>query len=183
MFQRIEAPTAKTLRDGRCVTIRPLAEGDGPALLAFGRALPVDDWQYLEDDLQRPEIITRLVNAHRAENWRQLVAVAHGGEIVGYAAVRRLPGWSSHVGDIQLIVGGAWRRSGLGTALAEAIFGAAQELGVAKVIVEVLDRQVGGLAIFQRLGFHIEGAFTNHARDRYGNHHDLVILAYHIEER
>ena len=81
MVQRIEAPTAKKLRDGRCVTIRPIAETDGPALLEFGRRLPVDDWQYLEDDLQRPEIINRLVNAFLAENWRQLLiptGFAHG---------------------------------------------------------------------------------------------------------
>lgn len=180
MFQRIEAPTAKTLRDGRCVSIRPLAEDDGPPLLAFGRSLPMDDWQYLEEDLQRPEIITRLVNAHLAENWRQVVAVTDEGEIVGYSAVRRLAGWSNHVGDIQLIVSDRWRRSGLGTALAEAVFDAARDLGVAKVIVEVLERQTGGVAIFERLGFHIEGSLSDHARDRAGRHHNLIVLAYHI---
>lgn len=180
MFQRIEAPTAKTLRDGRCVTIRPLGETDGPRLLEFGQALPTDDWQYLEDDLQRPEIIMRLVNAYLAENWRQMVAVAHDGTIVGYAAVRRLPGWSSHVGDIKLLVSDRWRRSGLGTAMAEAIFDAARDLGVAKVIVEVMERQGAGVAIFERLGFHIEGTFSEHARDRHGRHHTLLILAYHV---
>ncbi|MFO7168575.1 MAG: GNAT family N-acetyltransferase [Chloroflexota bacterium] len=180
MVQRIEAPAAKTLRDGRCVTIRPIAEHDGPAFLAFGRALPIDDWQYLEDDLQRPEIVARLVNAHLAENWRQFVAVNAGGEIVGYSAVRRLPGWSSHVGDIQLLVSEPWRRIGLGTALAETIFEAARDLGVAKVIVEVLERQQAGVAIFERLGFSVEGVFTGHARDRAGRHHNLLILAYHI---
>ncbi|MEN9933701.1 MAG: hypothetical protein RLZZ387_280 [Chloroflexota bacterium] len=180
MFQRMEAATERTLRDGRSVTIRPIAETDGAALLAFGRALPEDDWKYLEDDLQRPEIITRLVNAYLAENWRQLVAVTDDGDIVGYAAVRRLPGWSSHVGDIQLIVSDCWRRSGLGTALAESIFESARDLGVAKVIIEVMERQRSGVAIFERLGFRIEGSFSHHARDRYGACHDLVVLAYHV---
>jgi ribosomal protein S18 acetylase RimI-like enzyme len=180
MLQRIEAPSAKTLRDGRCVTIRPISEEDGPALLAFGRSLPMDDWQYLEDDLQRPEIITRLVNAHLAENWRQFVAVTPDGAIVGYSAVRRLAGWSNHVGDIQLIVSEPWRRTGLGTALAQAIFDAARNIGVAKVIVEVLDRQQAGMAIFQRIGFNVEGKFSDHARDRYGRNHNLLILAYHV---
>jgi ribosomal protein S18 acetylase RimI-like enzyme len=180
MVQRIEAPAAKKLRDGRCVTVRPLGETDGAALLEFGQTLPVDDWQYLEDDLHRPEIITRLVNAHLAENWRQLVAVTHEDEIVGYAAVRRLPGWSSHVGAIQVLVSHRWRRSGMGTALAEAIFDSARDLGVSKVIVEVMERQRAGVAIFERLGFHIEGSFSNHARDRMGRHHNLLVLAYHI---
>lgn len=180
MIQRIEAPAARKLRDGRCVTVRPLDEADGAGLLTFGRGLPVDDWQYLEDDLQRPEIITRLVNAHLAENWRQLVAVTGDHEIVGYAAVRRLPGWSSHVGAIQLIVSERWRRGGLGTALADAVFDAARELGVAKVIVEIMERQGAGVAIFERLGFHVEGSLSSHARDRLGNYHNLLVLAYHV---
>jgi ribosomal protein S18 acetylase RimI-like enzyme len=180
MVQRAEAPAAKMLRDGRYVVVRPLGEDDGMALLEFGKTLPKDDWLYLEDDLQRPEIITRLVNAHAAENWRQIVAVADDGAIVGYSAVRRLPGWSNHVGDIQLIVSESWRRSGLGTLLADAIFAAARELEVAKVIVEVVERQTGGVAIFERLGFATEGCFSEHARDRFGTRHNLLVLAYHV---
>lgn len=180
MVQRAEVQAAKTLRDGRRVMVRPLGEADGPPLLTFGRELPIDDWQYLEDDLQRPEIIARLVNAHLAENWRQVVAVTDEGTIAGYAAVRRLPGWSSHVGALQVIVSDGWRRSGLGMALAQAVFDAARELGVAKVIVEIMERQRAGVAIFERLGFAVEGALSDHARDRTGQHHNLLVLAYHV---
>jgi RimJ/RimL family protein N-acetyltransferase len=184
--QGIAAPST-TLRDGREVMIRPLNEGDRAALLAFGRALRQDDWLYMENDLQSPEIITRLVNASLAENWRQVVAVSDrspsGGEgaaIVGYSAVRRLPGWSSHVADIHLIVSDGWRRIGLGTALAPAIFAAARDLGADKVIVELLAERVAGRAIFERLAFRVEGVLSNHARDRHGHPHNLLILAYHI---
>ncbi|HMO55879.1 MAG TPA: GNAT family N-acetyltransferase [Roseiflexaceae bacterium] len=180
MTQRVEAPVAMTLRDGRRVLIRALGEHDRPALMEFGGALPKDDWIYLEDDLRNPEIITRLVNAHAAENWRQVVAVADNGCIVGYSAVRRLSGWSSHVGDIQLIIDPAWRRQGLGTVLARAICDAARALGVAKVIVEIMAEQVGGHAIFERLGFSVEGTFASHARDRHGHCHDLHVLAQQI---
>jgi RimJ/RimL family protein N-acetyltransferase len=176
--QRAEAP-ATALRDGRAVTIRPLREDDYAALLAFGAALPQDDLLYLENDFQNPEIIRRLVNASAAENWRQVVALADG-VIIGYSAVRRLSGWSSHVADIHLTVGPGWRRSGLGTAMAQAIFDAARDLGVSKVIVEMLERQNGGRAIFERLGFHVEGTLSQHARDRHGQQHNLLILAYHV---
>src|SRR5262245_46487210 len=125
------------------VEIRPLAEGDSAGLHAFGAALPANDILYLEDDYHSAELIARLVNASWAENWRQVVAVARG-EIVGYSAVRRLPGWSSHVGDIRLIIRPDWRRLGLGTALAQAIFEAARHLGVDKLIVEILATQAGG---------------------------------------
>lgn len=180
MTMRVEAAAPITLRNGQQVTIRPLAEDDRAALMRFGQQLPQDDLIYLEDDLQSPEIINRLVNASAAENWRQIVAVREDGEIVGYTAVRRLTGWSSHVGDIQLMVESSYRRSGLGTEMAKAIFEAARGLGVAKVIVEILAVQTGGRAIFERLGFSREGIFSKHAHDRHGNRHDLVVMAYHV---
>jgi ribosomal protein S18 acetylase RimI-like enzyme len=176
--QQVDAPKA-LLRDGRTVAIRPLGEDDYEALFAFGAALPQDDLLYLENDFQNPDIIRRLVNAASAENWRQIVALANGA-IVGYSAVRRLSGWSSHVADIHLTVSDGWRRSGLGTALAQAIFDAARELGISKVIVEMLERQNAGRAIFERLGFRVEGTLSQHARDRHGQQHNLLILAYHV---
>jgi RimJ/RimL family protein N-acetyltransferase len=159
--------------------MRPLGEDDQAALLAFGAALPQDDLLYLEDDFQNSEIITRLINACLAENWRQIVAVV-GDAIVGYSAVRRLPGWSNHVADIILLIDEHWRRSGLGTALAQAIFDAARDVGVNKVIVEMLEEQQAGRAIFERLGFRVEGQLSAHARDRHGRRRNLLILAYHI---
>ncbi len=176
---REEAPTMTVLPDGRQITIRPLGEEDREALCEFGLTLPELDLLYLEDDLQNQDIITRLINAHAAENWRQLVAVADGS-VIAYSAVRRLPGWSHHVGDIQLIVRDDWRRSGLGTLMAQAIFAAARDLGVDKVIVEMLERQTAGQAIFERLGFQVEGILSAHASDRQGERHNLLILAYHI---
>ena len=176
--QQTEAPQT-LLRDGRTVLIRALDEGDYAALLTFGAALPQDDLLYLENDFQNPDIIRRLVNAAAAENWRQVVALA-GGAIVGYSAVRRLSGWSSHVADIHLTVGDGWRRSGLGTAMAQAIFDAARDLGVSKVIVEMMERQSAGREIFERLGFRVEGTLSQHARDRHGQPQNLLILAYHV---
>ena len=105
MVERDSEPLAATVfGDQRAVVIRPLGEEDQAALLAFGAALPADDLRYLEDDFQNSEIITRLINACLAENWRQSVAVV-GDAIVGYSAMRRLPGWSNHVADIVLVIG------------------------------------------------------------------------------
>ncbi len=164
---------------GTDVVIRQLAEEDRLRLLDFGAALPIDDVMYFEDDYHSPEIINRLVNASAAENWRQLVAVANN-QIVGYSAVRQLPGWSKHVADIRMLTHPEWRRCGLGTALAGAVFEAARDLGVDKVIVEMLETQSAGKDIFERLGFGVEGLLTDHAHDRTGQRHNMLILAYHI---
>lgn len=177
--QRIDAPNPTTLRDGRVVTIRPLAEDDLSMLQDFGQRLPAGDSLYLEEDFQNPDIIARLCKASAAENWRQFVAVAENNDIVAYTAVRKLPGWSNHVADIYLLVDESWRRTGLGSALAKQIFGAAADLGVSKVIIGMLEKQSDGREIFYQLGFRVEGMLHQHACDRNGDLHNLLILAYY----
>ena len=92
----------------------------------------------------------------------------------------RTIGWSSHVADIVLLVNPKCRRAGVGMALAQATFAAARDLGVSKVIVEMLAEQHSGQAIFERLGFQVEGTLSKHARDRQGQFHNLLILSYHV---
>ena len=164
---------------GRTFTIRRLREDDLDALLAFGAALAKDDWLYLDVDLQTPATITRLVNAVEASNWRQVVAV-DGTTIVGYANVRQLPGWKKHVGDIALVVRADCRHGGVGAALARAVIGAAGELGVSKLILEIVEEQLAGRLIFKRLGFRLEGLLEDHAVDYLGNPRNLVLLSYQV---
>lgn len=171
--------TVVALRDGREAIIRPLEERDRAALIAFGSGLPSEDCLYLEEDFHSAETIARLVNASAAENWRQRV-VEIDGAIVGYSSVRRLAGWSSHVADITLVIADSHRRSGMGTALAQAIFDASQELGVRKLVIEMMEEQLAGVAIFARLGFKVEGMLLSHARDRQGRFHNLLMLSYYF---
>ncbi|KPV48389.1 GCN5 family acetyltransferase, partial [Kouleothrix aurantiaca] len=83
--------------------------------------------------------------------------------------------------DIVLLVNPKWRRQGVGVLLARAIFDAARSLGVNKVIVEMAEEQESGRAIFEQLGFKVEGTLSRHTRDRQGNYHNLQILSYHID--
>jgi ribosomal protein S18 acetylase RimI-like enzyme len=163
------------LGNGRRITIRRLQEADRAGLEAFGAALPRDDWLYLDVELQSPGTVARLATAAEATNWRQIVAV-DGDTVVGYANVRRLPGWKSHVGDIHLVVRPDYRRLGVGRVLASQIVAAGRELGVAKLILEISQEQTAGQEIFTRLGFRLEGILTDHARDHTGRVHTLLLL-------
>jgi L-amino acid N-acyltransferase YncA len=169
-----------SLRDGRNVVIRPLAFGDRAALTAFGRALPQAELHCIPADLQTPEAIARLVTLSDTAHARQLIAAA-GNAIVGYSAVQQLSGRSREVGEGQLIVSAGWRHCGLGSALALAMLDAAHELEVSQVVVELLVEQIAGRAILERLGFSIEGALEGQIYDRYGRYHDLLVMAYRID--
>ncbi len=169
------AVAEQRLRDGRAVEVRPLREDDEAGLAEFGASLRRDDWRYLDLDLQSPATVTRLVTAHAASNWRQLVAVIDG-RIVGYATVRQLPGWRSHVGDIHLVVSDTARGSGVGSMLAQNVLRCARDLGVEKVILEMIAEESAGRAIFEHLGFTLEGTLRAQAKDESGQLHDLLLF-------
>jgi L-amino acid N-acyltransferase YncA len=175
MTQQLLEDHVTILRDGREVVVRPLEAGDRMAFMAFGRALPLYDLEYIPDDFVSAEVIDRLLNMCAADNWRQLVATA-GDAIVGYGAVRRLDGWSNHVGELRLVISAGWRRNGLGSLMAAALLRVAREFDVAQVIVEMLEEQIAGRAIFERLGFGIEGLLEDQVCDRQGNRHNLLVM-------
>ncbi|MFM2309048.1 MAG: hypothetical protein RLY87_1169 [Chloroflexota bacterium] len=167
-------------RDGRVITIRPIQADDKDALLAFGSALPEEDWLYLESDMRSADTVARLANAQGAEHWRQVVAV-DGERIAAYASIRMQAGRYSHVAAVQMVVGEDWRRQGLGRAMGAVIVAEAQRLEASKIIAEMLEAQRNGQAIFSHLGFRTEGTLVAHARDRFGKRHNLVVMALVID--
>ena len=167
-------------RDGRLITIRLIQSEDKDALLAFGTALPEEDWLYLESDMRSADTVARLANAQGAEHWRQVVAV-DGERIAAYASIRMHAGRYSHVAAVQMVVGEDWRRQGLGRAMGAVIVAEAQRLEASKIIAEMLEAQRNGQAIFAHLGFRTEGTLIAHARDRFGKRHNLVVMALVIE--
>jgi RimJ/RimL family protein N-acetyltransferase len=81
------------------------------------------------------------------------------------------------VGEIRVAVGCAHRRKGLGTALAAALVNIATDLGIEKIIVQVVDNQLAARRTFEKLGFHREAVLPHHVMDIAGMKRDLIVLA------
>ena len=58
----------------------------------------------------------------------------------------------------------------------------ALELGLKKMVVEVVADQESTIAMFRSLGFEPEALLTDHVRDRAGGLRDLMILAHSVED-
>ncbi len=100
------------------------------------------------------------------------------GEIVGDATLHRTRhGWSTHVAAIRMVVARQFQRSGLATALARLLVQHAVNVGVDKMIAEIVDNQVGARRAFAKLGFVEEAVLKGHVKDRSGVRRDLVIMA------
>ena len=77
-----------------------------------------------------------------------------------------LHGWSSHVGEVRVIVDPAHRGEGVGRALATHAIVEAFRGRAAKLVVEVIADQEVTIAMFRALGFDPEALLTDHVRDR-----------------
>jgi ribosomal protein S18 acetylase RimI-like enzyme len=158
--------------------IRPIETGDGPALSRFFARIPESDRTFLKEDVGDPRVLEQWVVPDVART----IAISDD-EVVGSVAVVPLHGWSSHVGEVRLVVDPGHRGQGIGRRLArEAVLDALQ-LGLTKLVVEVISDQEALIAMFRSLGFEPEALLTDHVRDRAGQMRDLIVLANSVDDQ
>lgn len=175
-------PKHLKLRDGATVVITPLLPSDSGGLLAFYRQIPEEDRQYLRDDVTSANWATRFLRKVEEGEVISLVA-KRGDQVVGETSLyRTLHGWTRHVGEARVAVDVTCRRQGLGTALASAMVKIATDLGIEKIIVQVVDNQVAARRTFEKLGFHKEAVLPHHVMDVSGIKRDLIMLANDVSQ-
>jgi GNAT superfamily N-acetyltransferase len=158
--------------------IRQLEPGDRDALTRFLERIPAADRTFFKEDVDDPEVVDAWVRPGPA----RAVAV-EDGEVVGSVAVVPLHGWSSHVGEVRLIVDPGYRGRGIGRALARRAVLEALNLGLQKMVVEVIAVQEPTIAMFRSLGFDPEAVLVDHVHDRSGELRDLMVLAHSVAEQ
>ena len=147
-------------------------------LLRFFEALPEGDLTFIKEEVTDPGTVRSWTSGPASGG--RWVAVDGGGEVTGYVAVRPLPGWSDHVGEVRLAVSPSRRGAGLGRELARRALVEAVGSGLSKLVVEVVAEQTAVLALFTDLGFSGEALLSDHIRDRSGQLRDLMVLAHHV---
>jgi len=158
--------------------IRPIEAGDSPALSDFFERIPESDRTFLKEDVGDPRVLADWVQPHTGRT----IAV-EDGQIAGALAVVPLVGWSSHVGEIRLVVDPDHRGRGIGRRLARQAVLDAVDMGLGKLVVEVISDQAPLIAMFRGLGFEPEALLTDHVRDRSGQTRDLIVLANSVHEQ
>ena len=157
--------------------VRPLAGEDHDALRAFFLRVPEGDRTFFREDVLAEGVIERWTGGAPGERF---VAV-RDGEVVGYLALIPGVGWSSHVGELRVVVDPTRRRTGVGRALARHGLLRGLEHGLTKLVVEVVADQEPTLAMFSALGFEAEALLRDHVRDGTGQLRDLIVMAHFVE--
>lgn len=157
--------------------VQPLTAELAAPLEEFFRRVPESDHNSFAEDVLQPGIVQSWLEDPRT---RRAVAV-DDGVVLGYVAVLPLVGWSSHVGSLRVVVDPAARGKGVGRALSRHGLMTGLELGLAKLVVEVVVDSVPAIGMFEALGFEPEALLRDHVRDKAGELHDLVVLAHLVE--
>jgi len=158
--------------------IRQLEFGDRDALARFLERVPESDRTFFKEDVVDPAVIDGWMQPGPART----IAI-DDGEVVGWLSVVPLHGWSSHVGEVRLIVDPMHRGRGIGRALARRAVVEALELGLKKMVVEVIAVQEPTIAMFRSLGFDPEALLSDHVRDRAGELRDLMVLSNSVQDQ
>jgi ribosomal protein S18 acetylase RimI-like enzyme len=163
------------------MTVVPLVPERCDALLTFFAGLPEGDLTFIREEVTDPDTV-RGWAAGPGSGGRWVAVDEAGNEVTGYVAVRPLPGWSDHVGEIRLVVDPGRRGAGLGRELARRAVAEGIGSGLTKLVVEVVAEQGAALALFTELGFTGEALLVDHIRDRNGDLRDLMVLAHHVRD-
>ena len=157
--------------------IRQLEQRDSERIEQFLSRVPEGDRTFFKENVDSPEVVEAWARPGAA----RAIAV-EDDRVVGYMAVVQLQGWSSHVGEVRVIVDPDSRGRGIGRALAQHAVLEALNLGLTKMVVEVVADQEATIAMFRSLGFDPEALLADHVRDQAGDLRDLMILAHSVEE-
>jgi acetyltransferase len=152
------------MRDGTQVRIRPIHSNDEPLMVKFHATLS-DRTVYMRYftplSLARRTAHERLVRICDTEFEREIVLVAQregpeAGErrdILGVARLNKLK--TEGEAEIAVLVADEHQHKGLGTELLRRLIGAARDLGVSRIIAEMLRDNLAIQTIFKRLGFQL----------------------------
>ncbi len=156
---------------------------DEPDVLRFARSLPTHDLLFMRRDITNAKVLTAWVREIGAENIVSILA-RRNGEVVGCAAVvRDMHSFSSHVGDLRVLVVPSARELGLGRALVQESYLIGLSMGLEKLTAHATADQRAAIMVFEDLGFRVEALLRNHVRDSNGAQFDLVMLSLDVAAR
>lgn len=149
-------------------------------LRRFLAAIPDGDVTFIKEDVRDPDVAEAWATGRgSAQRW---VSVTGDGAVSGLVMLEPLVGWSAHVGSLRVVTDPERRHQGLGRGLSMHALRAAVEMGLEKVVVEVVAEQEGAVRMFADLGFRPEAVLADHVRDREGTLRDLLVLAHVVDD-
>ena len=168
---------AHTMKDGRTVVIRRVAEADAEQLLKNINEVGAEgDWILTESIAWDPIREREWIRTFDGETSSLYVAEVDG-LVVGQIDAR-IPTFQKarHVANLGIAIVKAYRGLGIGRALMDRTLAWMKARGVEKATLEVFSTNARAIALYRRLGFEVEGVRRRHYKIR-GAYVDDVLMA------
>lgn len=148
----------------------------------FFMDLPPEDRKYLRVDVTQRDLVEHRIRESVEGGSYRLVALLDD-KIVGDGALEFSgEGWHRHNGEIRVIVAREYQELRLGKLLIAALFRAAQQRGVSKVVAKLASPQTRARQILERLGFHVDSVIPDYIEDVDGNVHSMVLMSCTLDQ-
>jgi RimJ/RimL family protein N-acetyltransferase len=167
---------------GTKFTFRLMGPDDRDALLKLAHRLTEQDLTFLRMDITSPSVVDEWIR--NIERGRTITVLAESGsELVGYGSLHHNElMWTSHLGELRVLVDSEHRGAGIGRILAGEIFHIARELNLDRVICQIPAHQTRVRQMLEELGFRAEALLPRWLKDRKGNLHDLLIVSHVMDD-
>ncbi|MGD9889735.1 MAG: N-acetyltransferase family protein [Dehalococcoidia bacterium] len=170
-------PRTLQLRDGACLTARPMTAADRPALLRFFLHIPEAERFYLKDDVTSPKVIESWTAQLDYDRALPLLAMAGERVVADAVLIRRRGGSRAHAGEIRIVVDPEYRGRGLGAGLTRELIEIAYDADLKDVIFELVSgMQDEAIEAAHSMGAIPCGTVRGLVHDERGEDHDVTFL-------
>jgi L-amino acid N-acyltransferase YncA len=177
-------PKEVILKDGTGVTIRLTREEDAQKIFEMFQRFSEEDRWFLDDDVSDRKLIDSRVKEINRNRFNSIVAQLEDRIIALGLLKREGHGSQSHIGTIVISVDPQFRENRLGTWVLLDLINLAMEMGLEKLMMSLVrDRDALVIRGVKGLDFFEEARFQDHAKDKDGQAHDLVVMTKRLFPR
>ena len=170
-----------TLKDGARVLVRPLIKEDRQALLDLFLPVPLEDKQFMRDDVNDPRVLNAWIDDLDYERVMPLVAVV-GNRIVGNATLHFKDGPSRHRSEVRIFLAKDFRQRGVGSRMIQGLIELAKRRGLFMLEVEIVSDQSHIIKAFQSMGFETKCIFEDYFMLPDGGLRDVTYLVLRLHK-
>lgn len=170
-------PRSSVLVNGEMVHFRTLQSSDEELLTSFFLSIPEAEAASLRHDIRDPEVVKSWV---RNLDFRRVFPLMALDEelrnIIAVASLHFQQGVYRHIAEIRIVVGKAYRKLGLGSALIKELIEVGNRLGLHFLKAEVPMENQLAIRAFRQLGFEVKCTLERYYMTRSGETKDIVLM-------
>ena len=174
---RLEVTRSTSLRDGSTCLVRLTTPSDFAAISALLDEIATNETTLADTGEPTTSSLLGFTIAAIGQGGGVSLTAVRNTQVVGNLLIERDPSpVKHHVGQIGIIVAPSCRSLGIGTLLITQGEAWARAAGMSLLTLEVFQSNTRACALYERLGFHIDGVRTNYIIDEKGSH-DVVLMS------